>query len=47
MRRMEKIEIVREAQDLKVDEARSKCEECGDYSHVQEDCLEEAKCLTT
>jgi hypothetical protein len=34
-RRMEKMEIEREAQDLKAIEARSTCEECEEYSHVQ------------
>jgi hypothetical protein len=33
-RSMEKMEIEREAQDLKVVEARSTCEECGEYGHV-------------
>jgi hypothetical protein len=46
MRRLEKMEIEKkEAQDLKADEARSTCEECREYSHVQKDCLEEAKML--
>jgi hypothetical protein len=34
-RRMEKMEIEREAQDLKDAEARSTCEECEEYVHVQ------------
>jgi hypothetical protein len=34
-RRMEKMEIEKEAQDLKVAEARSTCEECEEYGHVQ------------
>jgi Uri superfamily endonuclease len=34
-RRMEKMEIEREAQDLKAPEARSTCEECEEYGHVQ------------
>jgi hypothetical protein len=34
-RRMEKMEIEREAQHLKVAEARSTCEECEEYDHVQ------------
>jgi hypothetical protein len=34
-RRMEKMEIEREAQDLKAAEAKSTCEECEEYSHVQ------------
>jgi hypothetical protein len=35
MRRLEKMEIEKkEAQDLKVAEARSTCEECGEYGHV-------------
>jgi hypothetical protein len=32
---MEKMEIEREAQDLKDAEARSTCEECEEYGHVQ------------
>jgi hypothetical protein len=35
VRRMEKIDIEREAQDLKAAEARSTCEECEEYDHVQ------------
>jgi hypothetical protein len=35
MRRMEKMEMERKAQDLKVVEARSTCEECEEYDHVQ------------
>jgi hypothetical protein len=34
-RRMEKMEIEREAQHLKAAEARSTCEECEEYDHVQ------------
>jgi hypothetical protein len=34
-RRMEKMEIENEAQDLKAAEARSTCEECEEYDHVQ------------
>jgi hypothetical protein len=34
-RRMENIEIEKEAQDLKAVEARSTCEECVEYDHVQ------------
>jgi hypothetical protein len=34
-RRMEKMAIEREAQDLKAAEARSTCEECEEYDHVQ------------
>jgi hypothetical protein len=46
MQRLEKMEIKKkEAQDLKVAEARSACEECGEYGHVHKDCLEEAKVL--
>jgi hypothetical protein len=33
--RMEKMEIENEAQDLRADEARSTCEECEEYDHVQ------------
>jgi hypothetical protein len=32
---MEKMEIEKEAQDLKVAEARSTCEKCEEYGHVQ------------
>jgi hypothetical protein len=35
----------KEAQDLKVAEARSTCEECIEYSHVHKDCPEESKVL--
>jgi hypothetical protein len=46
MRRLEKMEMEKEeAQDLKAAEARSTCEECGEYRHVHEDCPEEAKVL--
>jgi hypothetical protein len=46
MRRLEKMEIEKkEAQDLKVAEARSTCEECGEYDHVHKDCPKEAKVL--
>jgi desulfoferrodoxin (superoxide reductase-like protein) len=34
-RRMEKMEIENEAQDLTAAEARSTCEECEEYDHVQ------------
>jgi hypothetical protein len=34
-RRMEKMEIENEAQDLRAAEARSTCEECEEYDHVQ------------
>jgi hypothetical protein len=46
MWRMEKMEIKKkEAQDLKAAEARSTCEECGEYGHVHKDFPEEAKVL--
>jgi hypothetical protein len=46
MRRLEKMEIeMKDAQDLKVVEARSTCEECRKYGHVHKDFLEEAKVL--
>jgi DNA replication protein DnaC len=46
MRRLEKMEIEnKEAQDLRAAEARSTCEECGEYDHVHKDCPEEAKVL--
>jgi hypothetical protein len=35
MRRMEKMDIEREAQDLKAAKARSTCEECEKHDHVQ------------
>jgi hypothetical protein len=46
MRRLEKMKIKKkEAQDLKATEARSTCEECGEYGHVHKDCPEEGKVL--
>jgi hypothetical protein len=46
MQRFEKMEIENnEAHDLKAIEARSTCEECGEYGHVQKDCPGEAKML--
>jgi hypothetical protein len=46
MWRLEKMEIEKkEAQYLKAAEARSTCEECGEYGHVHKDCPEEAKVL--
>jgi hypothetical protein len=46
MWRLEKMEIEKkEAQDLKAAEARSTCEDCGEYGHVHKDCSEEAKVL--
>jgi hypothetical protein len=46
MRRLEKMEIEKkEAQDVKVVEARSTCEECREYVHVHKDCPEEAKVI--
>jgi ribosomal protein L32 len=46
MRRLEKMEIEKkESQHLKAAEARSTCEECGEYGHVHKDCPEEAKVL--
>jgi ribosomal protein L32 len=45
MRRLEKMEIEKkEAQDLMAAEARSTCEECGEYGRVHKDCPEEATC---
>jgi hypothetical protein len=35
-RRMEKMEIEKEAQHLKAAEARSTCKECEEYDHVQD-----------
>jgi hypothetical protein len=35
-RRMEKMEIEKEAQHLKAAEARSTCKECQEYNHVQD-----------
>jgi ribosomal protein L32 len=44
MRRLEKTDIEKkDAQDLKAAEARSTCEECGEYGHAHTDCPEEAK----
>jgi hypothetical protein len=45
MRRLEKMEMEKEDQDLKAAEAKSTCEECGEYGHVRKDCPEEAKML--
>jgi hypothetical protein len=46
MRRLEKMEIEKiDAQVLKATEARSTCEECGEYGHIHKDCPEEAKVL--
>jgi hypothetical protein len=46
MRRLEKLELEKkEARDVKAAEARSTCEECGEYGHVHKDCLEKAKVL--
>jgi hypothetical protein len=46
MWRLEKMDIEKkEAQDLKAAGARSTCEECEEYGHVQKDCPEEAKML--
>jgi hypothetical protein len=46
MRRLQEMEIEKkEAQDLKAAEARSTCEECGEYGHVHKDGPEEAKVL--
>jgi hypothetical protein len=45
MRRLEKMEMEKEAQNLKAAKARSTCEECGEYDHVQEYSPEEAKVL--
>jgi hypothetical protein len=46
MWRLEKMKIEnKEARDLKDVEARSTCEECGEYGHVHKDCPEEAKVL--
>jgi hypothetical protein len=46
MWRLENTEIEKKkAQDLKAAEARSTCEECGEYGHVHKDCPEEAKVL--
>jgi hypothetical protein len=46
MQRLEKMEIEKkEAQDLNAAEARSTCEECGEYGHVHKDCPKEAKVL--
>jgi hypothetical protein len=46
MRRLEKMKIEKkEAQDLKAAQARSTCEEFGEYGNVHKDCPEEAKVL--
>jgi hypothetical protein len=46
MRGVEKMEIEKkEAPNIKAVEARSTCEECEEYDHVQKDCSEEDKML--
>jgi hypothetical protein len=40
-----RLETEKQAQDLKGVEARSTCEECEEYDHVQGDCPEEAMVL--
>jgi hypothetical protein len=46
MRRLEKMEIEKkEAQDLKAAEARSTCEDYGEYGHVHKDCPKKAETL--
>jgi ribosomal protein L32 len=46
MRRLEKMETKKKvSQDLKAAEARSTCEECGEYGHVHKDCPDEGKVL--
>jgi hypothetical protein len=35
----------KEPQEVKAAEARSTCEECGEYGHVHKDCLKQAKVL--
>jgi hypothetical protein len=38
MMRLEKMEMEKkEAQDLKAAEARSTCEECGEYGHIRKE----------
>jgi hypothetical protein len=40
---MEKMEIEKEAQHLKVAKARSTCEDCEEHNHVQEDVVTKFK----
>src|SRR4029079_14179998 len=50
MRRLEKMEVEkREAQaiDLNAAEARSACEECGEYVHVQKNSRRKPRCSIT
>jgi hypothetical protein len=48
MQRLEKIEMEKkEAQDVKAAEARSTCEECGEYGHVHKDVRRKPRCSTT
>jgi hypothetical protein len=47
-RRLENMDIEKkEAQDLKAVEARSTCEECGEYGHVQKIIQRKPRCSTT
>jgi hypothetical protein len=44
-RRMEKMEIEKEAQHLKASKARSTCEDCEEHDHVQEDAVTKFKAM--
>jgi hypothetical protein len=44
-RRMEKMEIEKEAQHLKAAKARSTCEDCEEHDHVQEDAVTKSKAM--
>jgi hypothetical protein len=44
-RRMEKMEIEKEAQHLKAAKARSTCEDCEEHDHVQEDAVTKFKAM--
>jgi hypothetical protein len=44
-RRMEKMEIEKEAQHLKAAKARSICEDCEEHNHVQEDVVTKFKAM--
>jgi hypothetical protein len=47
MRRLEKMQMEKGAQDLKAAKAWSTCEECEEYNHVQGDCPRKHWCSTT
>jgi hypothetical protein len=44
-RRMENMEMEKEAQHLKAAKARSTCEDCEEHDHVQEDAVTKIKAM--